>query len=280
MKAHPNKRSKERYCLFHRDHGHATQDCFDLKEEVEGLIRRGYLKEYVEDPKATLNSENDDKSPVKEIQTIFGGPTERELGKKRKASMQEARASPGYCKVYHASFTGQPSKIKFSEDETTRLFHPHNDALVITLKITNTKVHRILVDGGSSTGIISLTAYKAMDLGEKALKSNLAPLVGFGGERVIQKCRIKLPVTFGNGPRNITKIVEFLVVDYSSSYNAILGRPTIHTLKAIPSTYHKSLKFPTDGGISEVKGEQRVSCECYYTSLRGNDTGTRASTSR
>ncbi|XP_022138036.1 uncharacterized protein LOC111009292 [Momordica charantia] len=154
MKALPSKRSKGRYCLFHLDHGHATQDCFDLKEEVEGLIRRGYLKEYMEDPKATQNGENDKQS----------------------------------------------TKIEFSKDEATHLLHPHNDALVITLKIANAKVHQILVDGGSSANIISLAAYKAMDLGV-VLKSSTAPLVGFGGERVIPEGRIELSVTFGSGPK-------------------------------------------------------------------------------
>ncbi|XP_022159192.1 uncharacterized protein LOC111025612 [Momordica charantia] len=94
MKAPPNKRSKGRYCLFHRDHGHATLDCFDLKEEVEGLIRKGYLKEYVDDLKATPNRENDNKSPTREIRTIMGGSTEQESDRKRKASVREARDGP------------------------------------------------------------------------------------------------------------------------------------------------------------------------------------------
>ncbi|XP_022151636.1 uncharacterized protein LOC111019544 [Momordica charantia] len=189
MKASPNKRSKGRYCLFHRDHGHATHDCFDLKEEVEGFIPKGYLKEYMEDPKATQNSENDNKSPAREIQTIMGGSTEWESGRKRKVSVREARTGLGHYEVYHTAFVGRPSKIEISEDETAHLFHPHNDALVITLQIANTRVHRILEDRGSSAGIISLTAYKAMDLGKRMLKSSSASPVGFGGKRVIRKAR-------------------------------------------------------------------------------------------
>ncbi|XP_022150858.1 uncharacterized protein LOC111018902 [Momordica charantia] len=241
MKAPPSKRGKGRYCPFHLDHSHATQDCFDLKEEVEGLIQRGYLKEYVKDPKATQNK----------------------------------RERQAY-KIYHAFVEEQPTKIEFLEDEVTHIFHPHNDALVINLKIANAKVHWILVDGGSSPDIISLTAYKTMDLGERGLKSSPAPLVGFGGEWVIPEGRIELPVTFGSGPKSITKMVDFLVVDYASSCNAILGRPTMHMLKAIPSRYHQSIKFPTPGGIGEIKGEQRVSRECYYASMKGNDKASTA----
>lgn len=42
-----NKMDKNRYCRFHRDHGHNTSQYFDLKEQIEDLIRRGHLKNYV-----------------------------------------------------------------------------------------------------------------------------------------------------------------------------------------------------------------------------------------
>ncbi|XP_077223965.1 uncharacterized protein LOC143857425 [Tasmannia lanceolata] len=42
-----NKRDKSKYCRFHRDNGHDTDECWQLKEEIELLINRGYLKRYV-----------------------------------------------------------------------------------------------------------------------------------------------------------------------------------------------------------------------------------------
>ncbi|XP_077232284.1 uncharacterized protein LOC143868246 [Tasmannia lanceolata] len=42
-----NKRDKSKYCRFH-NHGHDTNECRQLKEEIELLIQRGYLKIYVE----------------------------------------------------------------------------------------------------------------------------------------------------------------------------------------------------------------------------------------
>ena len=56
-----------------------------------------------------------------------------------------------------------------------------------------------------------------------------APLVGFGGTRVHLLGAVTLSVTVGDYPQQITRDVTFLVVDYSSAYNAILGRPTLNS---------------------------------------------------
>ena len=46
MKGDPNKRNRNKYCRFHRDHGHDMDGCFDLKQQVENLIRQGKLKSF------------------------------------------------------------------------------------------------------------------------------------------------------------------------------------------------------------------------------------------
>ncbi|XP_057484584.1 uncharacterized protein LOC130770949 [Actinidia eriantha] len=49
IKTDPCKRNKNKYCEFYRDHGHNTEDCFQLKEQIADLIKRGYLSKYVSD---------------------------------------------------------------------------------------------------------------------------------------------------------------------------------------------------------------------------------------
>ena len=43
----PHVRNKNKYCCFHKNHGHYTEDCRDLKEQIEELIRKGKLQKYV-----------------------------------------------------------------------------------------------------------------------------------------------------------------------------------------------------------------------------------------
>ncbi|XP_057505736.1 uncharacterized protein LOC130789027 [Actinidia eriantha] len=47
IKIDPQKRNRNKYCEFHRDHGHNTEDCFQLKEQIVDLIKKGYLRKYV-----------------------------------------------------------------------------------------------------------------------------------------------------------------------------------------------------------------------------------------
>ena len=47
MKTKPTKRDMTKYCDFHRDYGHRTDDCIQLKKEIEFMIRRGHLRCYV-----------------------------------------------------------------------------------------------------------------------------------------------------------------------------------------------------------------------------------------
>ena len=71
----------------------------------------------------------------------------------------------------------------------------------------------------------------------------------------------------GAYPQQVTRNVNFLVVDCSSSYNAIIGRPILNSWKAVTSTYHLSIKFPTEYGVGEVQGDQLAARECYLAML-------------
>ena len=75
-------------------------------------------------------------------------------------------------------------------------------------------------------------------------------------------------LTLGDPPCQATTAVKFLIVDAPSAYNMLLGRPSPNAIKAIPSAYHMMIKFPTTGGVGMVRGDQRISRECYSASMK------------
>lgn len=46
--APPHKRNRDLWCFYHNDHGHDTEDCNDLKKEVEDCLKNGMLLQYVQ----------------------------------------------------------------------------------------------------------------------------------------------------------------------------------------------------------------------------------------
>ena len=47
IKEDPNKHNKNKYCRFHRDHGHDTDKCYGFKQQRENLIRQGKLRNFL-----------------------------------------------------------------------------------------------------------------------------------------------------------------------------------------------------------------------------------------
>ena len=177
--------------------------------------------------------------------------------------------------VQNVQLTGSVPKIArrespiigFSEEDARHLHHPHDDALVVNVRVGDHNVHRMLVDNSSSADILYYPAFQQMGINRARLIPTNAPLVGFGGTRILPIGSITLLVTVDDYPQQITKDVTFLVVDCSSVYNGILGRPTLNSWNAATSIYHLMIKFPTEYGIGELRGDQVAAHECYIAML-------------
>ena len=63
-------------------------------------------------------------------------------------------------------------------------------------------------------------------------------------------------------------MVDFLLVDQPSAYNAIIGWLTLNALRAVVSTYHLAMKFPVGDLVGEVRSGQAESRQCYAMSIR------------
>jgi len=110
-----------------------------------------------------------------------------------------------------------------------------------------------------------------MRIDKERLVPTNTPLVGFEGTKVYLFGVVTLPITVGDYPQQITKNVTFLVVDCSSAYNAILRQPTLNSWKAVTSTYHLMIKFPTEYGVGKVRGDQVAARKCYIAMLEMDD---------
>ena len=91
--------------------------------------------------------------------------------------------------------------IEFSEEDVRRLYHPHDIALVVSIRIKDYNMHRVLVDNGSSTDILYYPTFQQMGIGRERLIPMNASLVGFGGTRVLPLGAITLFVVVGNYPQ-------------------------------------------------------------------------------
>ena len=75
------------------------------------------------------------------------------------------------------------------------------------------------------------------------------PLVGFDGKVVMLERQISLPIMI----EGKEVMLNFIMVNAFSPYTAILGRPWIYAMGAVPSTLHMKVKFPTEDGVVVVK---------------------------
>ncbi|XP_012843505.1 PREDICTED: uncharacterized protein LOC105963636 [Erythranthe guttata] len=135
--------------------------------------------------------------------------------------------------------------IVFNSSDLKGPDEDHIDALVITASVANFLVKKILVDGGSSANIMYLHAFKQLGIDNAQFSPISTPLKGFTGDGVLSMREVELPISLGDNPCQITKIIKFLIVDKPPPYNIILERPAIHTFKSVPSSYHQKWKFPT-----------------------------------
>ena len=157
MKGDPNKRNRNKYCRFHRDHGHDADEYFDLKQQIENLIKQGKLRNFLgrdyKDEKLKAKVEESSRPPLGEIRMIVGGSL----------TSQSSRSKKRYLKVVqNVQLSGRSPKtrtpdeqaITFMDEDASRIHHPHDDAIVITLLIADYSTRRVLVDNGSSTDIL------------------------------------------------------------------------------------------------------------------------------
>ena len=279
MRTPDDQRDRTRWRDFHADHGHRTDECIALKLEVSNLLKRGHLTDLLTDKgKQTFQQRGNKPDARREITPPRPPTHERTVnvitggsevsGVTHSAAKRHTRQTnwvTGESSGAEKTTTNsQAQTISFSTSESTRLLNPHHDALVIQLYIANCLIKRILIDNSSSANVLFLSALREMGIDETKIVRKTTVLIGFSGEQKNTIGEIELPV-YAEG---VNLCVRFLVIDSPSAYNVILGRPWIHEMEAVPSTYHQVLRFPTKWEIKEIRGHQKDSRACYQTTMK------------
>ena len=158
----------------------------------------------------------------------------------------------------------RPLIMGFSDEDKIGTIQPHDDVLVITLRIRGYDVKRVMVDQGSAAEIMYPDLYKRLNLKVENLMPYNSPLVSFDGKIVIPKGQVRLPVQTGSEVVD----VDFIVVDTYSPYTTIVARPWLHTLGAVSSTLHQKVKYPSDGQIEEILGDQAITRQCMVATIQ------------
>ncbi|XP_043698995.1 uncharacterized protein LOC122649815 [Telopea speciosissima] len=301
--------NNNKFCKFHKDVGHDTKDCRQLKREIEDVIQKGHLRRYVkEDAKGNSRGreaarndrrrddrdhrgedrgrqedQRDDRREVcrnrdkantpttPAILTILGGP--------RQESARKAKAKARFVVVAEVPEKRAHTEpvIMFSDKDIEGLTWPHDDAVVVQAVIANRPIHRILVDTGASVDMLSYEAYLQFGFEPSTLKPEMAPLYGFSGSPTPIKGSVELLMTMGTAPCQKTIKVNFMAVRVATTYNAILGRPSLNELGTVVPTKHLKVKFPTPNDIGECQTEQKKAQEChaiFLKDIKGNCRGT------
>ena len=136
----------------------------------------------------------------------------------------------------------QPT-LSFSNENKVGTIQPHDDTLVIMLKIGGYDMKRVMVDQGSGAEIMYPDLYKGLNLRPEDLTAYDSPLVSFDEKVVIPRGQIRLPVQDGS---EVVE-VDFIMVDAYSPYMAIVAKPWLHALRAVSSTLHQKVKCSLKG---------------------------------
>ncbi|GJU64636.1 hypothetical protein Tco_1246471 [Tanacetum coccineum] len=216
------KRNNNKFCKFHKEVRHNTDECMHLRRQIEKLIKGGKLFHVIKE----LKQGNRKDQP--------------KAAKKGKTS-------------------GNDKPLDGEEGP-----------MIIEAEIGGHFIHRIYVDGGSTSEILYEHCFNRFcPEVKKQMVPATAPLIGFSGEIIWLMGQILLPVKIGDAEHSTSTWMYFVVIRSPSPYNGIIGRPGVRKIQAVPSTAHRMLKSLVPGGILTLQSSMIIPLECMRVLIWG-----------
>ncbi|GKA71645.1 reverse transcriptase domain-containing protein [Tanacetum coccineum] len=244
------KRDPNKYCEFHADTGHSTDECMQLRKQIDEMIKSGKLSQFIKElkqndkPKAQKKGETARKD--KPLAILMIQPWER---------VAKQRVTQSFSPETVISF---PS---LGEEDGTE------GPMIIEAEIGGHFVHRIYVDGGASSEVLYEHCFVRL---RPEIRSQMIPattsLIGFSGETIWPIGQISLLVKIGDEEHSTSAWMNFMVIRSPSQHNGIIGRTGIRKIRVVPSTAHGMLKFPVKGGTVTIRSSRVIPMECAMIS--------------
>ena len=141
MARDPMRRNQNLYCQYHQDHRHTTEDCRNLWDHLDQLVREGKLKQLLHHSSGRGSQTGSEfwgdassRLPLGIINVIFVAPGRTRSCPSRVMSVsrypaEESSSMPKRVKM------GIPMVLGFSDEDKFGIIQPHDDALVVILRI-------------------------------------------------------------------------------------------------------------------------------------------------
>ena len=205
------------------------KNCQRLKLDIWNLIDNG---KYVIDgvSHATNNDHQAYKDPLPKHE-------KGESSKNGKAQVNYTYSNQNYG---YPNVDNVINMVKIKENDKD-LNHPHYLALHIEVMIHKNRVRCVLIDGGVELNICPFNILENLGYSKQDIDTRQKVTIrAYDGSERQSKGLVFLPILIDLVERDIL----FHVVDTSTlSYNILLGRPWIHEMKVVPSTYHRCVTF-------------------------------------
>jgi hypothetical protein len=173
--------------------------------------------------------------------------------------------------------TSAPTPYRWSEhpitftraDQWLNFDHPGKYPLLVDPVIRESRVKKVLVDGGSSINVTFPRTLLGLGVALKELHESDTPFFGIvptEGEYPLGD--IYMLVTFGTPENYRTEFLRFEVASFDCGYNAIIGRPGLAKFMAIPHYSYMILKMPRPQGIIIVHADFQGTAECFRVAIQ------------
>nr|GEW34843.1 reverse transcriptase domain-containing protein [Tanacetum cinerariifolium] len=214
---------------------HSTDECMQLKKQIEELVRAGKLSHL-----------------IKEIKQ---GRDQSKTGKKETAAKDKPTAIymvQSWQRTVKQMVTQSFERVREIAFLQLTASNGTEGPLVIEAEMGGHMIHCMYIDGDYSMEILYKHCFNRL---RPEIKGQMVPAIWPLGQ-------LRLLVTIGDTTHSTKAWMNFMVVKSMSPYNGIIGRPGLKVIQAVPFTVHGMLKFPVEGGIATICSTILIPTEC------------------